>query len=74
MNIKGMTEAKIDKLIEAVSKLVVNLFKPATDILKLRERVVHISTGSQKFDKLLRGGIETGGITEMFGEFRTGKS
>lgn len=46
MNIKGMTEAKIDKLIEAVNKLVVNLFKPATDILKLRERVVHISTGS----------------------------
>lgn len=40
----------------------------------MRERIVHISTGSSKFDKLLRGGIETGGITEIFGEFRTGKS
>lgn len=74
MSIKGMTDAKIEKLVEAVSKLVVNLFKPATDVLKQRERIVHISTGSQKFDKLLRGGIETGGITEIFGEFRTGKS
>ena len=25
-------------------------------------------------DKLLNGGIETGSITELFGEFRTGKS
>ena len=25
-------------------------------------------------DKLLQGGIETGSITELFGEFRTGKS
>lgn len=69
-----MTEAKIDKLIDGVSKLVVNLFRPATDILRMRERVVHISTGSNNFDRLLRGGIETGGITEIFGEFRTGKS
>ena len=25
-------------------------------------------------DKLLQGGIETGSITELFGEFRTGKT
>lgn len=74
MTIKGMTEAKIEKLVEAVAKMVSNIFKPASDVLKLRERIVHISTGASKFDKLLRGGIETGGITEMFGEFRTGKS
>ena len=33
-----------------------------------------ISTGSQELDKLLGGGIETGSITEIFGEFRTGKT
>ena len=33
-----------------------------------------ITTGSKELDKLLNGGIETGSITEMFGEFRTGKS
>lgn len=33
-----------------------------------------MSTGSTELDKLLGGGIETGSITEMFGEFRTGKT
>lgn len=28
----------------------------------------------QELDKLLGGGIETGSITEIFGEFRTGKT
>uniref|UniRef100_A0A8C4RWF0 RAD51 recombinase n=1 Tax=Erpetoichthys calabaricus TaxID=27687 RepID=A0A8C4RWF0_ERPCA len=35
---------------------------------------LEISTGSKELDKLLQGGIETGSITEMFGEFRTGKT
>ena len=30
--------------------------------------------GSKELDKLLQGGIETGSITEIFGEFRTGKT
>ena len=51
-----------------------NTFKTATEILKHRENIFYVSTGSTKFDKLLRGGVETGGITEVFGEFRTGKS
>ena len=33
-----------------------------------------VSTGSKELDKLLQGGIETGSITELFGEFRTGKT
>ena len=33
-----------------------------------------ISTGSKSLDTLLGGGIETGSITELFGEFRTGKT
>ncbi|XP_072512226.1 meiotic recombination protein DMC1/LIM15 homolog isoform X4 [Notamacropus eugenii] len=36
--------------------------------------VFHITTGSQEFDKLLGGGIESMAITEAFGEFRTGKT
>lgn len=39
-----------------------------------RRDVICISTGSKELDKLLNGGIETGSLTEMFGEFRTGKS
>ncbi|KAM0686910.1 Meiotic recombination protein dmc1 [Conglomerata obtusa] len=36
--------------------------------------VSKISTGSTDFDSLLGGGIQTMSITEVFGEFRTGKT
>jgi len=36
--------------------------------------MVYISTGSKALDTLLQGGLETGSITEIFGEFRTGKT
>ena len=39
-----------------------------------RKQIVHITTGSSSFDKILGGGIETGCISEVFGEFRTGKT
>lgn len=44
--LKGMTEAKIDKIIEAVAKQVQNGFKTATEMLKIRENIFHLSTGS----------------------------
>lgn len=36
--------------------------------------LITISTGSSDLDSLLGGGVETGAITEIFGEFRTGKT
>jgi DNA repair protein RAD51 len=36
--------------------------------------MVKLTTGSRALDQLLQGGIETGSITELFGEFRTGKN
>lgn len=39
-----------------------------------RAETITLSTGSKELDKLLGGGIETGSITEIFGEFRTGKT
>jgi len=33
-----------------------------------------ISTGGQNLDDLLGGGLETGAVTEVFGEYRTGKT
>jgi DNA repair protein RAD51 len=42
--------------------------------MKQRQELISITTGSRELDKLLGGGIETGSITEMFGEFRTGKT
>jgi DNA repair protein RAD51 len=39
-----------------------------------RRNLVTLTTGATEIDKLLEGGIETGSITEVFGEFRTGKT
>lgn len=49
-------------------------FKTATEIFQIRANIVYITTGSTELDRLLGGGIETGTITELIGEFRTGKS
>ena len=49
-------------------------FTTASEFHQKRSEIIQITTGSVELDKLLNGGIETGGITEMFGEFRSGKS
>jgi len=49
-------------------------FTTATEFHQKRSEIVQLTTGSKELDKLLGGGIETGSITEIFGEFRTGKS
>ena len=49
-------------------------FSSATDFDKLRKEILYITTGSSELDKLLGGGIETGSLTELIGEFRTGKT
>lgn len=49
-------------------------FTTATEMHLRRSQIIQITTGSKDLDKLLNGGIETGSITELFGEFRTGKS
>lgn len=49
-------------------------FKTAADALEDRQSIAMLTTGSVEIDKLLEGGIETGSITEVFGEFRTGKT
>ncbi|KAL9854421.1 meiotic recombination protein DMC1/LIM15 homolog [Geothlypis trichas] len=73
-NVKGLSEAKVDKIKEAANKLVEPGFLTAFEYSEKRKMVFHISTGSQEFDKLLGGGIESMAITEAFGEFRTGKT
>ncbi len=49
-------------------------YELASEILERRKNLVRISTSSPALDKILGGGIETRGITEVFGEFGTGKS
>ncbi|KAF9579443.1 recombinase rad51, partial [Lunasporangiospora selenospora] len=74
LTIKGISEAKADKIISEAARLVPMGFTTATEFHQRRSSMIQITTGSSELDKLLGGGIETGAITELFGEFRTGKS
>mmetsp|Transcript_27369 Transcript_27369/g.80536 ORF Transcript_27369/g.80536 Transcript_27369/m.80536 type:complete len:346 (-) Transcript_27369:249-1286(-) len=72
--VKGISEAKVVKLKDIVKSMVPMDFKTAADALEDRKSLVTLTTGSVELDKLLEGGIETGSLTEVFGEFRTGKT
>ncbi|KAH9486997.1 recombinase rad51 [Psilocybe cubensis] len=74
LTIKGISEQKADKILAEAHKIVPLGFQSATEVHARRSELVHITTGSKQLDALLGGGIETGAITELFGEFRTGKS
>lgn len=72
--IKGISEQKVDRIQLEAMKLVPTGFTTATEMHIKRSQIIQITTGSKELDKLLNGGFETGSITELFGEFRTGKS
>lgn len=72
--IKGLSEAKVDKIVEAARKLSDSGFLTGNAYLQKRSTVIHITTGSTALDQLLGGGVESRSITEAFGEFRTGKT
>eukprot|EP00249_Psilotum_nudum_P001030 c13293_g1_i3 orf=518-1540(-) len=74
LQIKGLSDAKVDKIIEAASKLVPMGFTSASQLHAQRSEIIQIASGSKELDRMLEGGIETGSITEIYGEFRTGKT
>lgn len=49
-------------------------FTTANEIYEKRKSEYRISTGSKNLDELLDGGIETRAITELYGEYGTGKT
>mmetsp|Transcript_34109 Transcript_34109/g.41789 ORF Transcript_34109/g.41789 Transcript_34109/m.41789 type:complete len:343 (-) Transcript_34109:80-1108(-) len=73
-DVKGLSEAKVLKIKDITKNMVPMDFKTAADALEDRKALVTLTTGSIELDKLLEGGIETGSLTEVFGEFRTGKT
>jgi meiotic recombination protein DMC1 len=74
--IKGLTEARVEKIKEAAKKLDVRgaAFKTGLEMKEKRKNIIAITTGATALDKILGGGIESSSITELFGEFRTGKT
>ena len=49
-------------------------FSTADDMLEKRNKISRYSTGSSNFDAFLNGGFETQSVTEIAGEFGSGKS
>ncbi len=75
VELAGVTEATARKMINFARDKLEMGFETGEDLLKRRERIQKISTGSTAFDELLGGGgIETGAITECFGEFGSSKT
>eukprot|EP00435_Cladocopium_sp_Y103_P061787 s880_g23.t1 len=72
--VKGIGEQKAARIYAAAKQLVPMRMVSAAEMLQLRRNMVQITTGSAKLDHLLKGGVETGQITEVFGEFRCGKT
>jgi len=63
------------KIIEAAKEMAeVGGFITAEELAERRKLLGYITTGSTDFDGLLGGGVETQALTEVFGEFGSGKS
>jgi DNA repair protein RadA len=77
---RGIDEETISNLVmKAKQKLIDDgllhkEFSNAEDMLEMRKRLVRFTSGSQDFDIFLGGGIETQALTEIAGEFGSGKS
>ena len=71
-----VSEVKVDKKKDAVLEICGSNagFCTALQHSMNRRNVFRVGTGSMELNKLLGGGLESMAITEVFGEFRTGKS
>ncbi len=68
-------EAHARRIIEAAKqKADIGKFITGDEVLRLRKELGWISTGSKQLDALLGGGIPTRAVTEVFGQFGTGKT
>jgi len=71
---KGFSEAKVDKIFKEAISLTQMGFKPASFMLEQQKELIKISSGSRNLDNILEGGVESGSITEIYGEYRCGKT
>ena len=70
----GIGEKKATSIISAARSSMGVSFIRADELLKMRQNVLRLTTGSKALDKLLDGGLETQTITEFYGEYGSGKS
>jgi len=70
----GISDAAAKRIIAIARSSLDMGFESGEDLLKKRAQVIKIGLGSKELNTMLGGGIETGSITEFFGEYGSGKS
>lgn len=70
----GVSEGVARKMIQAARDMMEMGFETADVILEKRQAVNKIKVGSDAFNEVMGGGFETAAITEMYGEFGSGKT
>ncbi len=78
--ISSMTSETCEKIVTTARRqlaengTITKDFTTASEIYKRRQKIGKITTSTEALDKLLGGGIETQAITEIYGEFGSGKT
>ena len=70
----GIGEKKALEVIRIARSSLTVSFIRADELLKMRQNVIRLTTGSKTMNELIGGGIETQTITEFYGEYGSGKS
>ena len=74
LGLAGIGEKKALEVIREARSSMALSFIRADELLKMRQNVLRLTTGSKTLDELVGGGLETQTITEFFGEYGSGKS
>jgi len=74
LEIAGVGEKKALEVIRTARSTMSVSFIRADELLRMRQNVLRLATGSKSMDELLGGGLETQTITEFYGEYGSGKS
>jgi len=73
-DVAGISETLARKLIKQARDNLKLGFEKAREFAKKREDVRKVGTGCSDFDEILDGGLESGTITEVFGQCGVGKT
>ncbi|HRR54507.1 MAG TPA: helix-hairpin-helix domain-containing protein, partial [Candidatus Methanomethylicus sp.] len=74
VEIADLTEEKASSITQNARSLLNIRFTTAKDVLSKRQNIGYITTGSKAIDSLLGKGIESQALTELIGEFGSGKT
>ena len=70
----GISEKQAAKIISQARGSISISFIPASELIKMRQNLLRLSSGSKSIDELLGGGLESQTISEFYGQYGVGKS